>query len=187
MITKRSVSFVSLSLSLSLSFLSACFTSFSLRHTHTHTNTHPLVVRLNALSPLCHRLTHQSALNFIFMHVNESHEGNRTPSRVKRVERGSERILSASVKAPAGWRVHTHTHTHTHRLMPVQRCVTGRSDWEYYLSSVKARQLDMQTLTRRWCGVFSFFSIRSPSLEAITRVILDFNGEIMDSVEGRGR
>lgn len=143
-------------LSLSPSLFPLCLLHFIFSKTHTYTHKHTptcstLECPLSALSPA----DSPEPLDFIFMHVNESHEGNRTPSRVKRVERGSERILSALVKASAGWCAHTHTH----RLMPVQRCATGRSDWEYYLSLVKARQLDMQKLTRHWCDVFSFFPL----------------------------
>lgn len=44
----------------------------------------------------------------------------------------------------------------------------------------KAQQLDTHTASLMQCVFF----IRSSSLEAITRVILDFNGEIMDLEEG---
>lgn len=82
-----------------------------------------------------------------------THTHTQTDAGLKGVTGGSDRILSALVRARQ-LDMQNHTQAHTHGVSPLMRCV---------------------------------FLIRTQPLEAITRVILNFNGEIMDLEGGRER
>ncbi len=169
--------------------------SSSLPLSFTHTCAYTPTCSMLECPPICHQLTHTSALDFIFMCVCERslshiHKHNRTHTAgLKGCDKDlREYYLRWSRLQQVGTRAHTHTHTDDAGL----EGLTGRSDREYYLLWSRPWQLDMRKRTQAHTHGVSplmrcVFFIRTQPLEAITWVILDFNGEIMDLEEGRER